>query len=58
MRTKKYFVLMNGKRYGFTARVNSWRFANWLMNLNLWTYAKIHNDITHECIAINDRRGS
>lgn len=55
---KKYFVLMMGKRFCHVVTTNSLGFAKWLMNLRFWTYAKIHNNQTHECLFINDRRAN
>lgn len=54
---KKYFVLCARKGYVFRLHTNSLVLANYLLRLKLWTYAKIHDNQTRLCIAINDRRG-
>lgn len=55
---KKYFVLMNTRKFGFTVETNSFRIAKWFANLKLWTYSKIHNYVNGKsyCIFINDKR--
>lgn len=60
---KRYFVLMNGKRYGFTKQTNSLKVARWFADLKCWKYSKIHdreadgiNPPWSKCIYINDRR--
>lgn len=62
---KRYFVVMRGNIFGFTFKTNSYGFAKWLVDLKLWSYAKIHdakasdvNPPWSKCIYINDRRGS
>lgn len=61
---KRYFVLMNGKIFGFKFKTNSYKIAKWFADLKLWTYAKIHDSKADDidppwskCIYINDRRG-
>ena len=60
---KRYFVLMNGKKFGFIVRTNSLKTARWFADLRFWTYSKIHdtkapnvNVPWSKCIYINDRR--
>lgn len=60
---KRYFVIMQGRLFGFTKKTNSLNVARWLADLNCWTYAKIHdakaddsNPPWSKCIYINDRR--
>lgn len=60
---KRYFVLMQSKRFRFTKRTNSLQVARWFADLNCWAYAKIHdseasgiNPPWSKCIYINDRR--
>ena len=59
---KRYFILMESKKWIFTKRTNSLKIAKWFANLNIWTYAKIHdmraNGYFSKCIYVNDKRGS
>ena len=62
---KRYFVLMNGEKYGFRICTNSLKIARWFADLKVWTYSKIHDVKApgvdapwSKCIYINDRRGS
>ena len=40
---KRYFVLMQTKKFNHTFKTNSWRLAKWLADLKVWRYAKIHD---------------
>lgn len=56
---KRYTILMQGKKWMFIKRTNSLKIAKWFANLNIWTYAKIHENQANnlsKCIYINDKR--
>lgn len=60
---KKYFVMMDGKRWRFTIHTNSLNRALKLADLRIWKYSKVHlmefeGKMYNKCIYINDRRES
>lgn len=60
--SKRYAVLTHSKHYYLRFKTNSYRIAKWLADLNVWEYAKIHDNSVDsyysKCIYINDRRES
>ena len=56
MKNKRYYVNMRTNKFVFEIRCRSLKTAEWLMNLKIWKYAKIHDmQNEHKCIAFIKR---